>query len=1775
MRTILHIMLIMASLILSYPTSMLAQDDPVMVLTSGKKGIADKFGRKIAGATISIKQDGKAFKTINTGSNGKYENIIMPYDHIYEVTISKEGFVSKITLIDGKKGYFPDEIMEKKTEIQFVPEMVSKQSGVDYSVITKSPVAKARIDPSTGQMNYDMGFISRRSKEIQKFMASQSDKQEENEKKFNTELAAGNKAFSSGNYQQAIAKYNAAKAIKPDHPGLDSKIADAENKQLENGENAEVLAQFNAKIKEGDALVSSNKFDEAIAKYEAAKSIKPGDSIPNQKIAAANKAKNNAANAANNLAYVAKMKEAKTAFDGKDYTNAKSKYEEALKLKPGERAPSDKIKEIARIFEKQAKYDALIKEADTKFAAKEWAGAKAKYQTAKGLLNESYPAEQIAKANVELAKQSEEKQKRTKYDGLIARGNAHFSSKKLELAKSSYQEALGLYDEQLPKDQLAKIEVLLKKQNEENKKKAEFDNLMAQGQKHFVNNDWVQAKTAYEAAQKITNDANVNQKITLVNKKIKEETDAAAAAELKKQKEEQYQQLLAKAKAEFDSKNWVEAKKKYAQALTIFSRKEVTDQIALINTNIQKSKAAEKTAELEKVKETNYSKAIADAKSYMTAKNWNEARKAFSSALKIYDRKEAHDGITAVQKAIKNESDAAANEAAEKAKRAQYDQLISKGNAQFQSKNWEGAKASYNRAISLFSEQLPKDQIAKINVEIEKEKENNLASAAEAKTLAQYKAKIKQADASRGLANDGPAINKAIALYKAANAIKNDETYPAEEVAKLQEKLESINSAQSAYDKLISVANTKFTNGDYDKAQELYTRAKGMHPEDPYPPKRLAEIIKKKEEQKAKELLAAKEKERRNKYENLIKAGDTQMASKNWAEARVAYTNAIKLFPEEYPKKQLVLIVKAIQDEKNATNAELAKKEKRAKYDELIVKSDNSYRQKNWGQAKSTYRAALNLFDEDYPKNQIELIDKAIQAEKDLALENEANRKILLAYNAKIKEANAVRDAATDGKKIQLAINLFKAANKIKSDETYPATEVAKLQEKLDKMNDGAAAYQKLIDVADKKLQAEDYKKAKELYARAKGLRANDKYPPAQIRKINAILKEKEAQLALDNKYNSLIAKSDTEFKDEQFKIALRSYQSALKIKPTEDYPKSQIAKIKKFLASKGELVEQKKAPKNKVDRDPDSQFGKDVTGQKSPDLAIKDLLDNQLVDDNWRDKALENTVVSEFDFNQRLESNAKSKSDDSFQKYDDYNLGLANADLKNDESRKRIIDEVENARSIRENQNVAKEKVFTDRTYTSYSKAREYIERTDREKQSAISSKDLNAEAYEQYKDQLINWKDPKLSVALARSEIAYSDNQDLKLRTVQDNEINIERREETANNQLNNKISIDEWNRALQETDNETDYRQHEFFNSFTEQSSKEADEDDQRRLEFAKRMEEYKDLDRELNAKQAENNEARTYQTHQSIENDLKKLQDISESREQPRLKYVDAYESYKDDLSKWNKNISADGDNKTYSKHNYIENYKTNAADNVDELDLQRQKKVAEYIKTIDLLEGSGNEEELSAQDKTYEVHKEQEKYLEQTQEFNVGSDKQRQRNVEANESTRDQLENQHTDKQKNATEKNYQQQQNQDEFTTKMNNQLAGADVPRQKGVDELTNVQDKMFNAQAEKNQVLEDQYNLRRNKYEDNASIDVKENANSFKNQLALDYDQGVTENVYQSTDARGNVTKVTVVRIVVQGNKGYKYIMVKTKFAEQYFKDDRPISETTWDTETTVSSE
>ncbi len=1750
-----------------------AQDDPVMVLTVGKKGISDKFGRKVDGATISIKQDGKAFKTVTTASNGKYEDVTMPYDHVYEITISKGGFVKKVTIIDGKKGYFPEDVKEKKTEITFVPEMVTKQPGVDYSIITNAPVAKARIDPSTGQMNYDMGFISRRSKEIQKFMEGVANKEKANEAEFNTKLAAANKAYSSKDYQTAIDKYKEAKALKPDHPGLDDKIAQAKAKMEENAANAELLAKFNAKIKEGDDLVHTQKWDEGIKKYEEAKSMKPGDPIPDKKIALANKKKAEAEDAAKNQQYAAKLKEAKVAFDSKNYENAKTLYQEALGIRPNERFPSDKIKEIDGIMANKAKYDALIKAADSQFAAKEWKASKLKYQEALRIIHDSYPSAQIAKIDAELQKLMLEQEQREKYDALIAKANTDFGSKKYELAKSNYQEALKLYEnEAYPKEQLAKIDDLMKEKEEEKKKREEFNVLMAEAQKHYVNNDWEQARASYKSAQQLIDDPMIAQKLSLIDKKEQEEKDAAEAAERQKQKEEEYKQILARAQGQFDAKNWEEAKKTYNDALEIFDRKEVRDKLAAINTNIQREANLAKVEEEKKQKEAEYTDLMSKAKAAFDAKNWSDSRTLYSSALKLFDRPEPKQAIASIAAKIQEENAAKAKDEAEKAKRAKYDQLIAKADNQFTAKDWVNAKASYNRALSMYSEDYPRQQLAKIKTEEENERNALAEKDKEAKLLAQYNAKIKQADAARNVAKDGPGINAAIALYREANAIKNDETYPAQEVAKLQEKLDALAGAQKAYDKLIGVADQKFADGDYEKAKELYARAQGMHPEDDYPPKKIMEIERKIKEEKDKAALEAREKEKRDKYDAFIQSGDASMTAEKWTDARTSYTEALKLFQEEYPKQQLALIAKKIREQQNASAAEAAEKEKREKYNGLISRADASFKAKKWDQAKSVYRAALNLYDEAYPKEQLGKIDEEIQNEKDANLAKAEEAKIMAAYRAKIKEANAARDQATDGNKIQRAINLYREANEIKNDETYPAEEVAKLQDRLDKINDGAAAYQKLIDVADKKFAEENYKKAKDLYNRARGIRPTDSHPPSQIRKINAILKEKEAELAKQAKYEKLIATGDANYGSEKYVEALKSFKAALALKPQESYPAEQISKIKRWMAENNVASSETSSGPNRTYTASD-MYGEDITGQYTEEGLTELFSDNKVQSENWRDKEVDRIKASENEFHRNLELNSELKSNTNFQEYETYKQDLQDEDVARDYKRYTVISEMEEADEERSAEYLAKQMESTERTYESYKDGAARVEREAHKLEEINRGKELNAEAFEKFKDNHSFWDEANKENALTRTEFEHAHKESLLSKTAVDTEEGIKRRELTAEYQLEKNLSVSELNQDLQQRDQDRDYLQSVYREGLKDQIDVDANIGDERRSGFINKMEEFKNEERELYKDRLDQNIDRSYANHQSIDDKLGELEEVQIEMEQPRLKYVDAYDTYKDDMSKWSEGMSQDGEYKTYEKHNFIENFKVGADNYKDDLDIQRQKNVSAVENTKDKFDNAHIDDDLDSKESTYNRHLKTEEFVKKNEDMFKYSDDQRQSKVRELELVQDSFEEGRRDQQDVSKNKNFNQQKALDDFATANDNMLADADLPRQKSVNNMTDYTDKLLNDKAAKAEDMQEALDNRRLKYEEKGAETVE--SSDLSNQLAEQYDQGVTEKVYQQKDARGNVKEITVIRVVVEGNKGHEYKMVKSRFSERYFKDGNAISETVWDTETTVPSE
>ena len=181
----------------------------------------------------------------------------------------------------------------------------------------------------------------------------------------------------------------------------------------------------------------------------------------------------------------------------------------------------------------KAKYDALIKAADSQFAAKEWKASKLKYQEALRIIHDSYPSAQIAKIDAELQKLMLEQEQREKYDALIAKANTDFGSKKYELSKSNYQEALKLYEnEAYPKEQLAKID----DHEEGGRKEAAGGINVLRPRSETPCKQRLGTASAYKSAQQLIDDPMIAQKLSLIDKKEQEEKDAAAAERQKQKK---------------------------------------------------------------------------------------------------------------------------------------------------------------------------------------------------------------------------------------------------------------------------------------------------------------------------------------------------------------------------------------------------------------------------------------------------------------------------------------------------------------------------------------------------------------------------------------------------------------------------------------------------------------------------------------------------------------------------------------------------------------------------------------------------------------------------------------------------------------------------------------------------------------------------------------------------------------------------------------------------------------------------------------------------------------------------------------------------------------------------------------------------------------------------------------------------------------------------------------------------------------------------------------
>ena len=111
--------------------------------------------------------------------------------------------------------------------------------------------------------------------------------------------------------------------------------------------------QYDSLISSGDQSLKTSDFQSALENYNKAKDLIPGDQTAYDKIKNLEKLKQAAKDQEIAKEFNAKMNEAKSSFDSKDYSKAISLYNEAAKIDPRSKSPKERIDEINSLLATQ------------------------------------------------------------------------------------------------------------------------------------------------------------------------------------------------------------------------------------------------------------------------------------------------------------------------------------------------------------------------------------------------------------------------------------------------------------------------------------------------------------------------------------------------------------------------------------------------------------------------------------------------------------------------------------------------------------------------------------------------------------------------------------------------------------------------------------------------------------------------------------------------------------------------------------------------------------------------------------------------------------------------------------------------------------------------------------------------------------------------------------------------------------------------------------------------------------------------------------------------------------------------------------------------------------------------------------------------------------------------------------------------------------------------------------------------------------------------------
>lgn len=516
-----------------------------------------------------------------------------------------------------------------------------------------------------------------------------------------------------------------------------------------------------------------------------------------------------------------------------------------------------------------------------------------------------------------------------------------------------------------------------------------------------------------------------------------------------------------------------------------------------------------------------------------------------------------------------------------------YDEAIIFGDESYTNANLLDAKAYYQMALKL----KPNDEYAKNKISIIVEKMKTAMVAED-----EYYDIIDLADELY----DKNKLTEATSQYRRALKIIPNDEYALTKVREIIEFQTSEKEKIESFDKAMEAGKFYTTNKEYDNAITSFREAASIFPGKDAPINELnivnnlkAEyeqklvLVNQKIEEAGKYLLIknytealkiyieadeilpdnkeVKEKiteltplaENQDKYNKQVEKADNFYIDEDFISAREQYVTAKSLWPEKsYPTDMVAKIDEKLEDEK---------KNLEKNYNRYIVGGDSLMELKEYAQALGKFNLALNLKpNEAYPKSKLQEI-KTIFQERKKAFE--AN------YDIMISSA----DSAFDAGLFNRARGKYETALEVKPDDSYPKTQIAKIESRLEeiaaqeKIN---KEYNDIIVQADKLYSTGNYDLAVKKYREAQALKSIENYPQSKIDAITILLADAAKQKQIDEKYNELILIAVQQFQKDNLAEARSSYTNASDLKPSETLPQEKIRLIDSLLIVKAKAAE-------------------------------------------------------------------------------------------------------------------------------------------------------------------------------------------------------------------------------------------------------------------------------------------------------------------------------------------------------------------------------------------------------------------------------------------------------------------------------------------------------------------------------------------------------------------------------------------------------------------------